>query len=693
MTEPATVFKNREEIKLPGSIQNNVLTWCPVMQVIAVSPIETGAVWVYRLSGERVWTANTKKKCKVVQMTWRYDGKLLGIIYEDGSSQILNGSNGKLVSSTAEQDEQKKLTAIKWAQDKSSNTHQLDELLPNNLFGLDIMKNLPKLPSLPSTTFQAFSKVTLDETAETTDMLITGTKSGQIELTLYGVFSIGSVQISNNNNDKVMDIVSTGDLSHLLAIVCDDKTQHLIKVNVGFIKKFGLTYLPEVSLTPAKVYALVDYIQEAVNVIHKEGETLRNQAKKSLGLLNENAELVKSALYDTLLTGNPPKAIEKWLAHELGDRGLKRWSKTAIGCYDIIKKVVFENLIPGCERLVILLTRLRGLSKWQERGEPLGLIPERFDKAVNQASAIITQAHLLLKRSGKEHFYFKAFAAWLEVLYENIPDAPPPASGKSLFDDPSHVKTLDVASFITTYLDDEGNNTLIGEDNDLSRKGTQNLRELCDHAFDESKKAMHSHITIESILPLAPADETYKVQQYYDPSTDYWYVLIYQSGEHEFQLIRFKVNSQSGETNIAEAVIVEGQDQIVQVQFINHDTIMLIVKNQTISEQRALLTMAFNNLPYNLLSFEELQLGPSIHAVVQRKATKRTLFSELKWEFNDGDFIPEAFAMDDQADGFILSSDDKKSIFFDISTESAYPPPAVEEGYSGDFADEEDEDL
>lgn len=95
----------------------------------------------------------------------------------------------------------------------------------------------------------------------------------------------------------------------------------VVKIKAGFIRKFGLTYLPEVSLTPAKIYALVDYIQEAVNIIQKEVGTVTTQTKRAFVGLHTDHELVKVELYDTLLTGNPPKSVQSWLSVELGDRG------------------------------------------------------------------------------------------------------------------------------------------------------------------------------------------------------------------------------------------------------------------------------------------------------------------------------------------------------------------------------------
>lgn len=636
------------EQKLPATVQRNVLTWCPLMDLIALCSAEGGNIWVYRLSGQRVWSANTKKKCKVIQMTWRYDGKLLGVIFEDGSLQVFNGSNGKVVTT----DEERKFTAINWAQDTTSQNKKVDDLLPNNLFGLDLLKHLPKLPSLPSN-FQAFSRVSLDDTAETTDMLITGTELGEMELNLYGVFSIGGVQISQKEH-RIQDVLAVADLSHFLAIVSNNQCQSLVKIKAGFIRKFGLTYLPEVSLTPAKVYALVDYVHEALSIIRKEVGMVTTQTKRAFVGLHDDHEVVKVELYDTLLTGIPSKNVVSWLSAELGDRGLKKWTKTALDCYDAVKKVLFENLVPGCERLVVLLCKLRGLANWTERGEPLGLVPERFNDAITQTTSIIKQAHALLNKVSEERYYFKSFSAWLEVVYGEIPDAPP-ATGKPLHDDPSSVKTLDVAKFITTYL---------GKSDSLleTMAAIDPLRQSCNAAFDESKLAMHKQVSVESTVNVAPTD-SHNVHQFYDQQMDYWYVLIYQQDAQEFQLIRFKVSEESGR-NISEAVVVQTEGQILQMEFVDNEAIMMITKQS--ETQHTLLSMIYNMLPYNLLSLTDH--NTPLYTTIEANVAKQPLVVEKSRSFAS-EFIPSAFTVNGRPNrriGFLLANDDRRSLFFDL---------------------------
>lgn len=324
------------------------------------------------------------------------------------------------------------------------------------------------------------------------------------------------------------------------------------------------------------------------------------------------------------------------------------------GCYDAVKKVLFENLIPGCERLVVLLSRLRGLANWKERGEPLGLVPDRFNDAINQATSIIKQAHTLLNKISEESYYFKSFSAWLEVVYGEIPDAPP-VTGKPLHDDPSSVKTLDVARFITDYL--SKSDSLLE-----SMSAIEPLRRSCNLAFDESKLAMHKQVSVEATINVAPSS-SHNVHQFYDQKMDYWYVLIHQRDAQEFQLIRFKVSEET-DGHISEAVIVQTEGQILQMEFVDDEAIMMITKQS--ETQHTLLSMVYSTLPYNLLSLADPQTP--LYTTVEANVDKQPLIVEKSRSFAS-EFIPSAFTVNGRSNrriGFLLANDERRSLFFDL---------------------------
>ena len=80
--------------------------------------------------------------------------------------------------------------------------------------------------------------------------------------------------------------------------------------------------------------------------------------------------------------------------------------------YDSVRRLVHEHLIPALERLAVLASHLRGLSKSYVSNTTLGLSTSDLNSILDCVGCLQLVAHHLLRISAIEIQQFHAFAAW-----------------------------------------------------------------------------------------------------------------------------------------------------------------------------------------------------------------------------------------------------------------------------------------
>ncbi len=78
-----------------------------------------------------------------------------------------------------------------------------------------------------------------------------------------------------------------------------------------------------------------------------------------------------------------------------------------------MRRLTHENLLPALERFTVLVSRLRGLSRFPLSNANLGLSTQEFDNVLDTVSCLQFMAHQILITSGSELRQFLAFSAWL----------------------------------------------------------------------------------------------------------------------------------------------------------------------------------------------------------------------------------------------------------------------------------------
>ena len=93
-----------------------------------------------------------------------------------------------------------------------------------------------------------------------------------------------------------------------------------------------------------------------------------------------------------------------------------------------MRRLAHENLLPALERFSVLVSRLRGLSKFQESNKALGLSTQELDALISTANTLQLLAHHILIAANSELRQFTAFSAWLRREIE-IQSTEPSATG------------------------------------------------------------------------------------------------------------------------------------------------------------------------------------------------------------------------------------------------------------------------
>ncbi|EPS41320.1 hypothetical protein H072_4857 [Dactylellina haptotyla CBS 200.50] len=508
-------FEILGERKLVSPAQRRLAAWCPTKDLIAYG-LADQTVALYRMNGQKVWQTqkyttgqrSAKKEHNVTQLCWRPDGKLLAVSYDNFITRIIDvqtGRSGHVVE--MEDVTEGRITAIGWVDNRDPAAEDAENLEPKTktdfiniggtltddnlgylfgLFNFDVSNVLPKLSVLPGVTnadITFSSKQNLDSLInvpsirkeDTMDVLLMGTSKGSFAMNVFDSFVVGSMDLSSliGENDryayKITHHQATRSLkTHLLLTTSklqpkyrtgNDKRQGptvLHALDILFLSNYG-PYLGRVTYTITKVQHLLRYVNETILAMAAEWkametvETAYMRAQKEfIGASEEGAAGLE--FFELLITGCSSNNMKEWLVDSLGEKGHKKWEKVYTNGYETLRRLAHEHLLPACDRLVVLLSKLRGLARWTDKDSSLGLDPVDYSKLLDLVSGLMAICHEFMGKVNYELDLFSAFIMWLKTAYEefnslsegNEPNPQP--EGELLVD------TLRVAEFIGKHL-------------------------------------------------------------------------------------------------------------------------------------------------------------------------------------------------------------------------------------------------
>ncbi|ETI19725.1 hypothetical protein G647_08738 [Cladophialophora carrionii CBS 160.54] len=321
--------------------------------------------------------------------------------------------------------------------------------LPHYLSTVDIETSLPKLATLPPTgggvdddVFSSRGSVDVifhgggdgDPGGKGgVDVLMVGLsdESGcKVHLRIFDAFEVGTVDVRGvlpeGGPARVVRIESHPFLSTIFLVVemasansAGDSSLHLLGLDLSFIPQTGLN-LALVSKKATQLGNLLRYISQVQMQLVAEVKAafdlptkfLRN-VNESLAEAEESADFVFAA-HHLAVTGDCDPKLKEWLVDEVGERGLKRWEKAVGDCFEVVRRMTSECLVPALERCLIVLSRLDGLARFGPTSSKLGLDEKSIAKVTETVDCMGVLTEDLLIDVDLEMREFAAFMKWLK---------------------------------------------------------------------------------------------------------------------------------------------------------------------------------------------------------------------------------------------------------------------------------------
>ncbi|ESZ98045.1 hypothetical protein SBOR_1576 [Sclerotinia borealis F-4128] len=457
------------EKTLHQTVNPELFVYCSSMDLIALGSTDQ-QVLIYRLNGQRVYGAAQKvNTLRVEKISWKPNGHLLAIAWSDGSVRLVGAESTKVVHhfyTTTDDQEFSGVTCMSW----SSNTigrrvegkgsklvpdtlknifkdeSELSEGravldLPRDLALLDIEHSLPKLSVLPAggTSDEVFSsRSSLDslfrpfdpEDNDMADVMVVGTKEGNIHLSIYDSFVVGYFKAPVIVQRRPAYLVSHAShklySTHALLMKTSESEErfYFVPMDLRFLSASS-EYLSILASRSTALENLLRYINQIRSLMLAEWKS--TQELPSRFLLNINETLAEQgdrdivqALYHSVATGHTFPTVREWLVDELTERGHKRWDKTVVSGLENLRRLVHENMIPALDRCSVILSRLNGIAKFQGPDSSLGFSSAQITSIMDTVASLHLVSAKILLQVVDELELFTSFSAWLRYEIDRL---------------------------------------------------------------------------------------------------------------------------------------------------------------------------------------------------------------------------------------------------------------------------------
>uniref|UniRef100_A0A1J3DF10 Anaphase-promoting complex subunit 4 n=1 Tax=Noccaea caerulescens TaxID=107243 RepID=A0A1J3DF10_NOCCA len=439
----------------PIPFQIKIAEWNPEKDLLAMVT-EDSKILLHRFNWQRLWTISPGRP--VTSLCWRPDGKAIAVGLEDGTIELHDVENGKLLRSL--KPHTVAVVCLNWEEDGQANTDDIGNVSVYEDRTSRFFPPAPRAPKMPGlvagdSSFMDDGEDSLADLSNTSfrkfNILCSGDRDGSICFSIFGIFQIGKINIHELSipvshldehascklfNATISKVALSKDLCRLVVMCtgelrdCDiDPREEKISVQ----ELHGLHCLAmDTSIFWKRKYELHQVAQQASNienlteVVRESLSVMSKQWADAMKTFHDKFHSLSTLIIDNGLESSPQEeflsllggarispALNQFLVNTLGEVGVKRVLKSVCGTGKELQLVVLEHLQPAAEIIGFRMGELRGLSRWRARYQGIGLDEMLLNEATENAGLLLVQVQRFMMVLSSVIQQFLNFFNWL----------------------------------------------------------------------------------------------------------------------------------------------------------------------------------------------------------------------------------------------------------------------------------------
>ncbi|KAI9203765.1 anaphase-promoting complex, cyclosome, subunit 4-domain-containing protein [Polychytrium aggregatum] len=413
----------------------------PVVDLVALSTARGDLVCVRSWEWARIWSQSCPYRPR--SMAWRPDGKLLAVGFENGAIQLRDSETGEVKFTCASS--KQPIVGLCWAEDCLAP----QQSVWGNVAYREFSGFLPPLPTLPNCE-SIVGDIFVSDTAAALNLLVSIDDGGQIQVRAFGVYTVAELMLPPEGSDNAQDcrLYVTPDLAHIV-VSSQQADAFSLAIYSGAMLRPKAADLQFVSRCWITFKYLLSYIEEVMIKMKAEAKAvyrLELQQHDKFADLLEECEISSTPQmeYMNLLEFGIVGDGIKQFVDRMGLPGIRRWKQAAEVAYTNFGNLAQKHLVPVCERIFTLATRLQVFDKrestvvefWEDSNF------KETNNIIELSSRLMVLATKCLFRAKKRHLEFKDFIFWInsflhiklrdETADMHVDDKEPPLFDKEI---------------------------------------------------------------------------------------------------------------------------------------------------------------------------------------------------------------------------------------------------------------------
>lgn len=457
-----------------------------------IVPLNNGSLSVFRSNGQVVWEHFPRgAPPSVADVAWKPNGSMVAVVFSNGSLQYFSADTHQHIytnsnrvvnvgAGDANQTHTSSVQGIEWrgldattmkkklfeqtkqfsVEIRSAVIDHMEPLkqmpcpthIPNGTPASEIGPNFWRASLVEDDTFSEIKQRNLEKDDEF-DVSAIIYDTG-VELCISGIFPLPLLRWEDltsstvwQNQDKIKKMVTfSTDLSHCLI---SQFSPTAFSLHTFDLHELISPSVRELIMLAIQTKSALDYASTMVKKVCTNIETVDQAMRSFFGKSNLPVDEFIQTLFDYLIRNTTEPPVLEWIknAHE---KGFKIWFEKVGSCYDKSKQAVLTSIIPVCERLCVLMSKIRGrLTYDRDMGRTCFTSLPSLNKAIDAVSRMLLLADRALWAINKENIQFKGFSKWIGKCFEVALSRPIMPRNQETVDT---VKTLNVCDYLTNYL-------------------------------------------------------------------------------------------------------------------------------------------------------------------------------------------------------------------------------------------------